>query len=84
MASDENNEIIEEEISLSEYLEPDTPEVLEIKSLSGIEYEYSEWLGAIEFTIASYYIDNRKLRDKNVISALKNINRTYAVEMPKS
>ncbi len=77
MASEKNNEIVEEELSLSEYLEPDTPEVLEIKSLENIEHEYSEWLSTIEYTIANYYAENRKLRDRNVISALKNIKKNY-------
>jgi hypothetical protein len=74
MGSDENNEISEDELSLSEYLVPDTPEVKLIKSLYENEYEYSEYLGEIEFSIARhYYEDNRKLKDKDVISALKNI-----------
>jgi hypothetical protein len=74
MGSDKNNEIVEDEFSLSEYLMPDTPEVKEIKSLYEKEYEYSEYLSEIEFSIAlHYYEDNRKLKDKDVISALKNI-----------
>ena len=78
MASEENNEIVEEELSLSEYLEPDTPEILEIKSLYHSEQEYSVWMATIEYTIANYYYNtNKKLRDKNVISALKNIKKNY-------
>ncbi len=78
MVSEENSEIVEEELSLSEYLEPDTPEILEIKSLFNIEHEYSEYLGTIEYAIANYYHDtNRELQDKNIISALKNIKRNY-------
>jgi len=78
MVSEENSEIVEEELSLSEYLEPDTPEILEIKSLFNIEHEYSEYLGTIEYAIANYYHDtDRELQDKNIISALKNIKRNY-------
>ncbi|MFY1112961.1 MAG: hypothetical protein AB3K77_14975 [Methanosarcinaceae archaeon] len=78
MASEENNEIVEEELSLSEYLKPDTPEILEIKSLYNMEYEYSEYLGTIEYAIADYYYNTyRELKDKDVISALKNIKQNY-------
>ena len=78
MASEENNEINEEEFSLSEYLEPDTPEILEIKSLYNMEYEYGEYLGTIEYSIADYFYNTeRKLQDKDVISALKNIKQNY-------
>lgn len=73
----EENKVAEEEVSLSEYLEPDTREILEIKSLYNMEYEYSQWLGTIEYAIANYYINNRKLQDKNVILALKNIKKNY-------
>lgn len=74
MSPDENNEIVEEEFSLSDYLEPDTPEVKEMKSIYENEYEYREYLSEIEFSIVSYYYEeNRKVKDKDVISALKNI-----------
>ena len=78
MTSKEKNEIVEEKLSLSEYLEPDTPEILEIKSLYNMEYEYSEYLGTIEYAIADYYYNtNRELKDKDIISELKNIKQNY-------
>ena len=76
MSPDENNEFVEEEISLSELLVPDTPEIKEIKSIYENEYEYSEYLSEIEFSIAEYYYEeNRKVKDKDVIGALKNIKQ---------
>ncbi|MDD3043402.1 MAG: hypothetical protein PHV51_07355 [Methanosarcinaceae archaeon] len=79
MSSDENNISINEfGATIAQFLEPDTPEILELKSLFNLEYEYSEYLGTIEYTIANYYYDiNRKLLDKEVISALKNIKQNY-------
>lgn len=78
MSSDENNEFVEDELSLAELLVPDTPEVKEIKSLYEREEEYSDYLGAIEFSIAGYYYeDNRKLKDKDVIAVLKNIKQNH-------
>jgi hypothetical protein len=74
MGSEENDEIVEDDFSLSELLLQDTPEVKSIKSIYEKEYEYSEYLSAVEFSIARYYYeDNRKVKDKDVISALKNI-----------
>lgn len=42
--------------SLSRYLKPDTPETKEMKSLQGKEYEYSDYLGTIEYSIARYFM----------------------------
>lgn len=62
------------EDSLFQHFEPDTPEVMKIKSLQGKEYEYSDYLGTIEYSIARYfYEDDRKIKDKDAVSALKNI-----------
>lgn len=66
----------EGEDSLFRHLEPDTPEVMEIKSLHGEEYEYSDYLGTIEYSIARhFYEDDRKIKDKDAVSALKNIRK---------
>ncbi len=60
--------------SLFRYFEPDTPEVMKIKSLQGKEYEYSDYVGTIEYSIARYfYEDDRKIKDKDAVSALKNL-----------
>ncbi|MFZ2498729.1 hypothetical protein [Methanosarcina sp.] len=62
--------------SLFRYFEPDTPEVMKIKSLQGKEYEYSDYLGTIEYTIARhFYEDDREIKDKDAVSALKNIRK---------
>jgi hypothetical protein len=72
----EYNEISEDEYSLSELLLPDTPEIKEIKSIYEKEYEYSDYLSEIEITIAAhYYEENRNLKDKDLIAALKNIKQ---------
>jgi hypothetical protein len=76
MSPEENNEIVEDKFSLSELLTPDTPEVKEIKSIYEREYEYSIYLREIEFSISRhYYEENRNLKDKDVISAVKNIKQ---------
>lgn len=64
--------------SLSRYLKPDTPEIKEMKSLQGKEYEYSIYLGTIEYSIARYYYENdRKIKDKDAVAALNNIKNNY-------
>lgn len=64
------------EDSLIRHLKPDTPEVMNIKSLQGKEYEYSDHLGTIEYSIARYFYENdRKIKDKDAVSALKNIRK---------
>ncbi|AKB36308.1 hypothetical protein MSSAC_1718 [Methanosarcina siciliae C2J] len=74
MNPDENNQLVEDDLSLSEFLVPDTPEIKEIKSIYNKEHEYSEYLSEVEFSIADYYYNaNRKVTDKDVIRALKNI-----------
>ena len=76
MSPDENNEFVEDEISLSELLVPGTPEIKEIKSIYENEYEYSEYLSEIEFSVADYYYnENRKVTDKDIIKALNNIKQ---------
>ena len=81
MPSEENNGTITEKFSLSEYLEPDTSEILEIKSLEYIEPEYCEYLGAIEYSIAQHYYENdRKIEDKDVALALETIKLNYELD----
>jgi hypothetical protein len=76
MSPEEDNETSEDEYSLSELLLPDTSEIKEIKSIYEREYEYSMYLSEIEFAIAEYYYEeNRNLKDKDVVSALKNIKQ---------
>lgn len=76
MGLNDGSETAEDNFSLSELLVPDTPEVKEIKSLYDREEEYSDYLSEIEFSIAEYYYEeNRKVKDKDVISALKNIKQ---------
>ena len=49
---------------------------MKIKSLQGKEYEYSDYLGTIEYSIARYfYEDDRKIKDEDAVSALKNIRK---------
>lgn len=64
--------------SLSRYLKPDTTETKKIKSLQGKEYEYSDYLGTIEYSIARYFYENdRKIKDKDAVAALNNIKNNY-------
>jgi hypothetical protein len=64
----------EGEDSLIRLFEPNTPEVMKIENLQGKEYEYSDYLGTIEYSIARYFYEyDTKLTDKDAVSALKNI-----------
>ena len=64
------------EDSLFRHLAPDTPEVKKIKSLQGREYEYAEHIGIAEYSIARHFYEaDRKIKDKDVVSALKNIKK---------
>ena len=66
----------EGEDSLFQHFGPDTLEVMKINSLQGREYEYSDYLGTIEYSIARYfYEDDRKIKDEDAVSALKNIGK---------
>jgi hypothetical protein len=55
---------------------------MEIKSLEYIEPDYCEYLGAIEYSIAQHYYENdRKIEDKDVALALKNIILNYELDI---
>lgn len=72
----------EEEDSLFRHLAPDTPEVKKIKSLQGLEYEYAEYIGTVEYSIARYFYEaNRKITDRDAALALKNIRKKIAAEI---
>lgn len=77
MSPDTGNEFTEEEDNLLFlYFKPDTPEIKEMKSLQGKECEYSDYLGTIEYLIARYFYESdREIKDKDVVSALKNIRK---------
>ena len=77
MSPETGNRFTEEgDDSLFRYFEPDTPEVKAIKSLQGKEYEYSDYLGTIEYLIARHFYENdRKIKDKDAVAALKNIRK---------
>ncbi|AKB37753.1 hypothetical protein MSSAC_3163 [Methanosarcina siciliae C2J] len=64
--------------SLFRHLLPDTPEVKRIKSLRGREYEYAEYIGIIEYSIARHFCEtDRKTKDRDAISALKNTRKNF-------
>ena len=67
-----DDEIEDDFIPLSELTQPDNDKV-KIKSLYKREEEYADYLAAIEFTIANHFIENRGLKDADVISAINNI-----------
>ena len=72
MSPDTENKFIEGgDDSVSRYLKPDTSETKEMKSLQGMEYEYSDYLATIEYSIARYFYENdRKIKDKDAVAAL--------------
>ncbi|MDD4523853.1 MAG: hypothetical protein PHW84_13540 [Methanosarcina sp.] len=79
ISPDTGNKFIEGgDDSLSRYLKSDTPETKEMKSLQGKEYEYSDYLATIEYSIARYFYENdRTIKDKDAIAALNNIKNNY-------
>ena len=77
MNPETGNRFTEEgEDSLFRHLEPDTPEIMEIKSLQGEEYEYSDYLGTIEYSIARrFYEDDRKIKDKDAVVSIEEYQK---------
>ncbi|MFH0954495.1 MAG: hypothetical protein V1777_00105 [Candidatus Micrarchaeota archaeon] len=63
--------------SLKDELLDDTPKAKKLKSLYQREEEYADVLGPIEGCIATFYLDNPNLTDKNVENAIKNIRTNY-------
>lgn len=64
-------------IPLNKLLSEDSEEGKKIKSLKNREEEYAYLLCPIEETIAWYYSENKKLKDKDIIKVLKNIKSNY-------
>lgn len=60
-------------VSLGELLLPDNDKIKELKSIYGLEVEYLNFLGPIEFFIANYGLANSKLKDVEVVKALRNL-----------
>jgi hypothetical protein len=68
--------IKEREDSLFRHLKPNTSEVKKIKSLQGKEYEYAEYIGTVEYSIARYFYEtDREITDRYAASALKDIKK---------
>jgi len=64
-------------IPLNKLLLEDNKKVKKIQTIYQREEEYSDILGPMEVTIACFYKENEKLKDKNVIKAIKNIKLNY-------
>src|SRR3989344_5160263 len=63
----------EDSIDLKELLIPENEKILSIEKLRSNDVKkYSGVLSSIELSIAEFYLDNRKLTDLQVISALEN------------
>lgn len=60
-------------VSLNKLVLEDNEKIKEIKSLYQREWGYASFLGPIESFIAYFYLDNPKIKDKEVIKAIKNI-----------
>lgn len=65
-------------VPLNKLLLKDNEEVKKLKSIYKREVEYIEVLGPLEYGIALDYLENRKLKDEDVVKALKNIRSNYA------
>ena len=62
---------------LNELLLENNESVIKIKTLKQREEEYAYLLEPIEHTIASYYSEDKSLKDRDVIRILKNIKMNY-------
>lgn len=71
----------DEFVPLGNLLKEDNDSVKQIKTLFNREGDYEDYLGAIEFTIANYFLENRNLKDKDVENAVKNIRKNYMQEI---
>src|SRR3989338_10015175 len=60
-------------VPIKELLLPDNDKIKEMKSIYGIEVKYLNFLGSIEFFIANYGLTNLKLKDIEIVKALRNI-----------
>ncbi len=58
----------------------DTEEVMKIKSIYKKEEDYADILGPAEHAIAMHYLENKKLKDKEVARAVDNIRNNYSRE----
>lgn len=72
---------MDEFIPLGSLLKKNTPRICAKKNIFQEEYEYSPYLGAIEFAIAEYFLNNQSLKDKEVTRALKNIKENYSKDL---
>lgn len=62
--------------SLFRHLAPDMPETKKIKNLQGREYEYAEYIGMVEYSIARFFYNvDRKITDRDAASVLRNIRK---------
>lgn len=64
-------------IPLNKLLLEDNEEVKKIKTIYKKEEEYADILGPIEYSIADFYSESKKLKDKDVVKAIKNIRLNY-------
>ena len=64
-------------VNLGKLLRENTDTIKHLKSLLDKEGEYENFLGAVEFSIGENFIQNRKLKDKDVIIMLKNLKKNY-------
>ena len=68
-------------VSLNSLLLQDNEQVKKLKSIYKKEEEYANVLGPIEHAIATFYLENRKLKDKDVEKAVKNIRLNFDKEI---
>lgn len=68
-------------IPLGKLLKKDDGEVKQLKTIYKKEGKYEDILGPIEYSIATFYLENRKLKDIDVIRAIKNIKMNYLKEI---
>ena len=64
-------------VPLKELILEDNEKIKEIKSLYKKEVEYMDFLGPLEFSMALYYLENKKLKDVDIIRILRKIKQNY-------
>ncbi|MFH1510270.1 MAG: plasmid pRiA4b ORF-3 family protein [Candidatus Woesearchaeota archaeon] len=77
----DGKDLEEEYIPLSELLEDDCPKIKEITTLLNREEEYKNYIGEVESAIAEFFLENPKLKDKDVESFLNNIKQNYLQDL---
>ena len=68
-------------VNLGNILKEDNFRVSQIKSLFQKEEEYNIYFYTIEYEIATYFLKNRNIKEKDIIRILKDIKKNYMQDL---